>query len=177
MMKRFLPAIAALGFIASTSGSPAAVIEYTLENVTFDDGGTATGTFGFDTILDSVVSVNITTTGGSKLSGATYTVPTDYLVDPATYATTSDPAFSFVTAVTPPPAVAPGLALQFENSLALGGVDPIAIGEVYASYECINCSPYRDVTGGDATAVPEPLSIALFGAGIAGLGLIRRRHA
>lgn len=54
---------------ASTFAKP---VRWTLTNVQFDDGGTATGSFIYDAEKDDERDVNITTQGGSVRPGATY---------------------------------------------------------------------------------------------------------
>lgn len=54
---------------ASAWGIPA---QWFLSGVTFDDGGTAQGSFIFDPATGTFSSVNITTTTGSTRAGATY---------------------------------------------------------------------------------------------------------
>jgi len=48
-------------------------VEWTFSNVIFDDGGALTGRWTFDLDSNSVMSFDITTTGGSVLSGHRYT--------------------------------------------------------------------------------------------------------
>jgi len=48
-------------------------IQWTLSNVIFNDGGTATGSFLYDADTNLYSSVAIITTGGSALPGAIYT--------------------------------------------------------------------------------------------------------
>ena len=72
-MSRVLSIIGAL-VAASFMVLPAhaAVITYTLENVIFDDGGTASGSFDYDTSTGDFSNVSIVTTAGSVLEGTSY---------------------------------------------------------------------------------------------------------
>lgn len=72
--------LAALPAAAQTEGE---TILYTLEGVTFEDGGAATGQFTFDrsmscalTCPEAYVDIAVTTTAGSTLPGALYADPT-----------------------------------------------------------------------------------------------------
>ncbi len=69
-MRKALPALLVLGLAsAAASASPVA---WTLQGVTFTDGGTASGSFVYDATTNTYSSVNITTTAGSVvLTGAT----------------------------------------------------------------------------------------------------------
>ena len=48
-------------------------LTWTLHNVTFNDGGTASGTYVYDADTNTVSNINIVTTAGSAMPGATYT--------------------------------------------------------------------------------------------------------
>ncbi len=50
----------------------ASTIVWTLDGVTFEDGGTASGTFATDSTTGAVTSFNIVTTFGTTLEGTTY---------------------------------------------------------------------------------------------------------
>src|ERR1700739_5028547 len=54
--------------IASADG-----ISWTLTGVTFDDGGTASGSFNYNAVTNTFSSIDITTTAGSAFGGAIYT--------------------------------------------------------------------------------------------------------
>jgi len=53
--------------IASADG-----ITWTLSDVTFDDGGIASGSFVYDALTNTYSSIDITTTSGSAFTGTTY---------------------------------------------------------------------------------------------------------
>ena len=59
-----------LGALSATAH--AEPIEWTLDNIVFDDGGTATGTFVFDAATQTVSDINIQTSAGFVFSGNTY---------------------------------------------------------------------------------------------------------
>jgi hypothetical protein len=69
-MKKLLIGTTVLARTASTSAPvQASVINRTLEGVTFDDDGTASGTFSTDSSTGRLVSYGITTTAGSTPLG------------------------------------------------------------------------------------------------------------
>jgi len=61
--------------------SLASTINWTLSGVTFEDGGTASGTFATDSTTGAVTSFNIITTLGSILTSATYDASTSSVYD------------------------------------------------------------------------------------------------
>lgn len=153
-------------------GSPAFAdsIAYSLEDVGFDDGGTASGTFSVDSTTGDLLSYDIITTAGSVLPGQEYD-PANSFVDENAFSPNSfildlDDASLYVT-------------FAFASSLTGGGT--ISIEDGFNSYECTDCGTYRLVTSGDVTtvttSVPEPASLAIFGTGLAGLSWLRRRKA
>ena len=65
-----------LGLVAGlvlTLSTPAHAILWTLSGVTFDDGGTASGSFDYDADTNTLSSINIVTTAGGTLAGAIFT--------------------------------------------------------------------------------------------------------
>ena len=62
----------ALGVAAIAGPATASILNWNLENVLFDDGGQASGTFSVDTTTGAVTAFDITTTTGSILAGFHY---------------------------------------------------------------------------------------------------------
>jgi hypothetical protein len=62
-------------FLAADAAAKASTINLSLTE-TFNDGGTAFGSFTFDTSTQAVTNVNITTTAGSNFVGTNYTSST-----------------------------------------------------------------------------------------------------
>src|SRR5215813_9278566 len=72
----FRSLIAALGLIALLSLPSVASADgatWTFSGVTFDDGGTASGSFFYDATNNTYSDINMTTTAGTLLTGALYT--------------------------------------------------------------------------------------------------------
>jgi hypothetical protein len=171
-MNKLLIGSAALAILAAASAPVhASVIDWTLEGVTFDDGGTASGTFSIDSSTGHLLSYDITTTAGSVLGGMTYDASTVFVVEYGVYGPNS-----FLLFTLGGPTGSEYITLEFLNPLTSGGVDPIVAGydpiSNTGSYECYNCAPFRLVTAGEATTspVPEPATWAMMLAGFAGLG-------
>jgi hypothetical protein len=166
----FTMTIAALLAI-STLPAQASVIDWTLQNVAFSDGGSASGTFSTDSTTGNVLSFNITTTSGTKLGGTVYDNTVAQVLNdfwaPNSFDITDEGAHVY-------------LELAFVDPLTAPGTDFLALQR--ASYECDNCSPARIVVAGEAvseapTQVPEPATSTLFVMGLFGLGAIFQRRA
>ncbi|MBD2208476.1 hypothetical protein H6G27_01150 [Nostoc linckia FACHB-104] len=70
---RILPLVvgsAAAGILANTS--PAHALTWTLNNVTFADGATATGTFDYDAVSNTYSNLNITLSSGTIYSSSSF---------------------------------------------------------------------------------------------------------
>jgi hypothetical protein len=142
-------------------------ILWTISGVIFPQGGKVSGTFDYDALTSTYSNIDITTTTDTRFTGETYTA--SFFTNSSNLDVTNG---------------AQGLALTFGNPLPnAGGSDPIvqtAEGTCFSS----GCAGgtflvARFVTfSGVATgtpAVPEPASAAVFGTGLLGLLLIRRR--
>jgi hypothetical protein len=124
---------------------------FALSGVTFDDGGTASGTFTTNDAIDSLVDYNITTSGGT-LTGFNYmsgnTVSFSSLPNILVLETASLDHL---------------IQLTFTGLTAAGA--PITIGQ-FDSFEQDQTGTHRQVVAGSVVpaAVPEPSSLALTGA-------------
>jgi hypothetical protein len=143
-------------------------ITWMLEDVTFDDGGTASGTFTVDATTGQPLSVDIVTTDGSTLQGTSYSTVAG-LPSGLSWG-------SFLTARDlihhPPTGNLQFINITFANPLTTPGIDPILpeLPGVAFSAECINCFPSRLITGGEAVSVAVPGPIA--GAGLPGFAAV-----
>ena len=176
MMKKLVIGSVALAIsVALSAPVQASIIDWTLEGVTFDDGGTASGTFSTDSSTGDIVSYDITTTAGSTLLVGT-------VYDPSTAGAGNNEigpnSFLLQTFVRP------YINLTLLNPLTSPGIDPIVIGTYQTSdsaksYECDNCFPIRLVATGEATSfpVPEPSTWATMLVGFAALGFAGYRFS
>jgi hypothetical protein len=139
--------------------------------VTFDDGGTASGSFVYDAVTNMYSAINVTTTTGTTLAGVTYTNLSDV-------AGSSSTGFLFgpnngdLTG-------ASFLMWLFDAPLTNPGIVQVSLPPPIDSIEalCANsdCSTFssRSVTGGEvvgtAVATPEPATFSLVGMGLVAL--------
>jgi hypothetical protein len=163
--------LAACAIIAVPPAAKAGAIDWTLSGVTFDDGGTASGSFVTDS-SGNITSLTITSTLGTTLPGYVYAIPPDGLFQPSYYPQNAN---SFLVINVP----LYYLNLAFDAPLSVPGTDPISTGAL--TYECDDCVDVRFVTGGQAigTAVPapEPMTLLVLGSGLAGMAAARRRRS
>ncbi len=168
-MKRFV--LSVLAGLAAYGTASAAEITFDLSDVTFSDGGTATGSFIVDFGQSgalSLVSYDIATTMGTVLAGTTY--ETGAVQDAATLSSTelalrnlSSPdissfvlPFAAISSTTTSEPIVDGAEFDFEGirSVEEGGI--------------VNATP--------PSPVPLPASAWLMLSGVLALGGFGRRH-
>jgi hypothetical protein len=165
-----LAGLALAAISASATASPSYPIDWTLKNVTFSDGGTASGSFAINQ-YGQIQSWDVTTTTGTALTGYDYTpIINAMLEDNDTVLILNRAGYDGY------------LYLTFENSLFLAAAsDPLVLVDSYecSGYEQVNGSCGRSVerTIASGSAVPEPMSMSLFGTALLGLGILRRRRS
>src|SRR5262245_41171323 len=100
--------IAAYAALAGSTAARADLVTFTLSNVLFDDGGSASGSFTYDTIAVKITSENITTTAAGLFPGRTYTDPNFASI--LITGLPPDTIFNFRITSIPPPALSLGVA-------------------------------------------------------------------
>jgi hypothetical protein len=151
---------------------------WTLSNVTFADGGTASGSFVVDNSVFAVSAVNITTTTTATFQGTTYT-------DSANADLVAN-NFGDTLLVALNASHTQELVLYFKDLSLFIPTETMIVTSPpppFVSDENIppSFSPFRLVTGGSAVpAVPLPTALPLFASGLVGLLLLgwrRKRKA
>jgi hypothetical protein len=173
-MHKILAAAAALLALATAGAANAAVHTWTLQDVVFSDGATASGSFDYDADTGVASAWDITSTTGATLDGFHYTTANS--VSHADFLVPNDVLFQTNTA----DRYIHFLGERRLDAPGLVALIPYGTPGVLGSYECNNCSPYRPMSGflfADAGGAPEPITWALMigGFGMAGAGLRRRR--
>ena len=148
----------------------AAPVEWAIDSLVFDDGGTGSGTFTYDADTNMYSSIDIVTTAGSGSAGAPYISVIDDAPNDSTY----------VAVMVYPLEGSHMLELSFADSLTNAG-GTIAIdgyGESLCGQECMfPVLGLRQISGGQISAVPVPATAWLLGSALAGLGWVRRKRA
>ncbi len=147
--------------IASADG-----ITWTLSGVTFDDGGTASGSFAYDALTNTYSSIDITTASGSAFAGTTYNAlsgvfgfsSAGMLLGGSGDLTNTDLLF-----------------LLFGTALTDSGGTVVLIGIGEGTCDNTNCTLStrdRSITGGElvgTVATPEPSAFSLLAVALVAL--------
>ena len=150
----------------------AAVITYTLENVIFDDGGTASGFFDYDTSTGAIITNDsIVTTAGSVLDGVSYDAGAPGGVFDLTVGSTIY-FLDFLNSIEGQLGLSAIISLSVIHERAIDFPAPgvaIVLGERYGTGQLVT----DDLT---VSEVPVPAALPLFLAGLAGLASVHRRR-
>ncbi len=159
-------------------------VTWTLQNIVFGDGGTASGSFTYDADTNTYSAVDITTTAGSILGGATYVAQS-----PGQAASSRAQYPDFVTSTSGDLTNTFGLNLSFQQALTDAGGTVALVANYSLEAWCGNatCSSIDYFYSGTSTthgrqptqgavvaAVPEPAPVTVYVAGLLTLGLVRR---
>jgi len=161
------------------------IIDWTLSDGTFDDGGTFSGTFTYNALSDTITSWHVTTTafvdaGGDVVGGGfvpeTYSSPGGCFFIFCSSASDNGSGPTFETGIVFAPAT-----FNLTN-IVMGAPGTVAVLTGNEGGFAFPVGPIsHDVTGGTAmgvAGVPEPAAWALMILGFGGVGaMLRRRQA
>lgn len=177
----------AIALIALTGASlaSAAPVTWNLLDISFDDGGSASGSFVFDADTETVLSWDITTLDSvnpNLPTPFTFTNTNPHLIfvdGPGDFAGLNGHSIIFNDGTT-----TSGGARQLRfatlspltNAGGTVGLD-LALFAGDSNIECNNCGSPRYITGGFLTTnpIPLPASVLLLGSALGGLVLRRRK--
>ncbi len=178
-MKRIVLALTfALTITALAPQTRADTFQWTLNDITFNDGGTAKGAFTFNVDTTTLSNIAITTTTGAAFAGTSYSVVPSALA----YAPGPSNLF-FATSILSDYTGSTLLFLEMEDPLtdAGGNLPLIAVEYRCRDATCIDANPIRTGKGFVAglpggAPVPETMALTLIGAGLAALCIARKVH-
>lgn len=156
----------------------AAPVQWTLNNVVFNDGGTATGSFTYDANVNNYSLIALVTTPGTAFLGSSYNgqflqagiaTPTQLVATPSD---TFSPSLAFLVRFASPLTNAGGTVALVPGTVAF----PLTLGSGESVYFG---GPLREVVSGavSAAVIPLPAAGPIFLAALAILGIARRRRA
>jgi hypothetical protein len=127
---------------------------WNLNAVTFQDSTTLSGSFTYDPDTNTVTNFNLVTQSAGSFVARTYDSSAGYT---ASAVSASDLRFNSQS-------LNPYLRIQFTQPLSSAGGNISILTGGYASYECLNCSPVREITSGSVIATPPtPAAIPTLG--------------
>lgn len=166
-----------------SSPALAAPVVWTLQDVIFTDGGTASGSFTFDADANAVTAFSISVAGGNISTFPAFTWADDesfpiVFISPPT----GNTVFEFKNVDDENPfSRARTLRIAPETALTdAGGTIALDINEPFSA-DCFDCIPFRRLAGGSVTAaalagVPEPMTWSMMILGLLGSGTVLRRR-
>jgi hypothetical protein len=166
-LKKLSRYLSILAFVCFTMGgltAQASMVVWTLENVTFSDGGTAIGSFTWDSNTNAIPSWNVQVSGGSTdFPATTYSPFQPSGVGGTLFGNNAAVTFSFIDS-NPPLTSSSSLryiVLDMVAPLNTNGgslaMATLAGGFSSQGFECFNCNPGRSVIAGSINGVPLPL--------------------
>lgn len=170
----FRSLIAALGLIfllslPSVASADGVTVVWTFSGVTFDDGGTVSGSFDYNALHNTFSAIDITTTAGSAFAGTTYTSLSGGFGSTAFGPVLGKPSGDLTNTDL--------LLLMFNSALTDSGGPVSFFFGAEGTCDSSNCgsnTTLRTITGGELSGTPivttpEPSAVLLLGLGFMAL--------
>ena len=170
----FAACLSAATLFTAASATP---ITWTLQNVVFDDGATASGTFVYDANTGMLGAVAITTTSGPFVTGASYVLndpgfgPGTNVVDVVTGTFADYTGLPVLQLYMTAPMTNAGGTI----ALLFGGTGEGTCTMVDCSSGVVSRQGGGFITAGTTPSVPEPATISMLLLGLFSLGMLYRR--
>jgi hypothetical protein len=161
-------AIGVMLLVAAGSANAVPVV-WTLNDVTFNDGGIATGSFTFDANTGNYSDISIQTTAGTTQPIPAYPGTSYGDLNPSTVIGQNLLAYETGAADY-------GLALDWLGNLSNSGGSLTLQTGISSNEIDLNVFATRLITGGSISAIPIPAAVYLFASGLGLLGWMRRRQ-
>ena len=168
LLKSWIVALV-FGFLGAVPSANAASIVWNLSGA-FTDGGSLSGSFSADSVTGIISSWNITTGAGTIRAGFNYdsTLAGAQVVEP-------DGPWDVTFRNNIPIFSNPALVFDFLGLASpLGFASPGTFAISTSSFECDNCSGFRNIASGSVSTTPELSFQALLAMVVIGLLLHRR---
>ncbi|HEY2708334.1 MAG TPA: PEP-CTERM sorting domain-containing protein [Caulobacteraceae bacterium] len=182
-IKATLAGCAVAASLLLASSASATVLTWTLDNAVFDDGGTATGSFDFNTATNAYFNINIVTTAGSVVTVAdTFTTfEPNSVVRNSGFGSITGPGNDTGTDELLDINASAPANFDTAGTVAIGAPTIFQSAEGLCAVPCTAYFPARILSGdvvGVVDPVPEPASWALMAIGLGALGAgLRSRRA
>lgn len=177
-MRSKLFALIAVVLLVGPMSANAVPLVWNLQGVTFDDGGTATGSFVYDADTLTYSAINIQTTGNLSF---TYTTAdllgyAKFGFDVATGSFVGAGALQLIT-VSDLTDAGGTIAIGQQNSLMTPWETTYAVNPLGGVQLNYTSPPFRAITAGYVSAVPEPATFTLLGIGLLSVSFMWRRKS